>query len=97
MASAECFWNRKCGEVDETTRNEHTLKAVGNVEGLGLGRTGGDLGEEVIQMGKVTKIGQELAKRNSVQGCYSLLLEFYCRFFKKSNTGKENKRLMFCI
>ena len=70
--------------MDETTRNEHTLKAVGSVEGPGLGRTGGDLGEEVIQMGKVTKIGQELAKRNSAQGCYSFLLEFYCRFFLKN-------------
>jgi len=55
--------------VGETTRNEHTLKAVDSVEGLGLGRPGGDSGEEVIQTGKVTKTGQELAKRNSVQGC----------------------------
>ena len=41
--------------MDETTRNEHTLKAVGSVEGLGLGRPGGDSGEEVIQMLKVWK------------------------------------------
>lgn len=63
------FLEQKVWEVGETTRNEHTLKAVGSVEGLGLGRPGGDSGEEVIQMGKVTKTGQELAKRNSAQGC----------------------------
>lgn len=63
------FLGTESGEVDETTRNEHILKAVGER----ARSPGGDLGEEVIQMGKVTKTGQELAKRNSAQGCYSLL------------------------
>ena len=48
--------------MDETTRNEHSLKAVGSVEGLGLGRPGGDSGEEVIQMGKLQRLAKNLQR-----------------------------------
>lgn len=78
---AECFWNTTCGEGDGSNSSADTLKAVGSCGRTGHWETGGDWGEKVIQMERVTKICCELAKRNFAQGCYSLL-SFFVDFLK---------------